>query len=94
VNQLKTINAVLLTSFLSLQYALWAGNKNVFDLYHQNNKIDSLTLTIEQLTLRNDQFLAQVLDLKSGGQAIETLARQELGYVREGEVFYQIIESQ
>ena len=88
---LKYFNTGLISLFLLLQFALWAGDKNVFDLYHLNNTIDQTKNEIEQLTNRNDQFLAEVLDLKNGGQAVETLARQELGFIKEGETIYQVI---
>ena len=88
---LKYFNTSLIGLFLMLQFALWAGDKNVFDLYHLNNTIDQTETEIGQLTKRNDQFLAEVLDLKNGGQAVETLARQELGFIKEGETFYQVI---
>jgi len=88
---LKYLNYGLLSLFLVMQFALWAGDKNVFDLYHLNNAIDQTRTEIGQLTLRNDQFLAEVLDLKNGGQAVETLARQELGFIKQDETFYQVI---
>ncbi len=74
-----------------LQFALWAGDKNLFDLYHLNNTIEQTDQDITQLTQRNDKFLAEVLDLKNGGQAVETIARQELGFIKQGETFYQVI---
>lgn len=88
---LKYVNIALLSTFLVLQFALWAGDKNLFDLYHLNNSIKQTELEVVQLTQRNDKFLAEVLDLKNGGQAVETLARQELGFIKEGETFYQVI---
>lgn len=90
----KVLNIGLLSLFGLLQFALWTGDKNVFDLYHLNNTIDQTLAQIAQLTQRNDQFLAEVLDLKNGGQAVETLARQELGFIKEGETFYQVITNQ
>ncbi len=88
---IKYLNISLLGLFLVMQFALWAGDKNIFDLYHLNNAIDSTGDEIATLTLRNDQFLAEVLDLKNGGQAVETLARQELGFIKQDETFYQVI---
>ena len=35
---------------------------------------------------------AEVLDLKQGLDAIEEHAREDLGMVKEGETFYQIVE--
>ena len=91
-NQLiRYLNYGLLALFLLMQFALWAGDKNVFDLYHLNNSIDQTTAEVSQLTQRNDRFLAEVLDLKNGGQAVETLARQELGFIKQDETFYQVI---
>ncbi len=88
---LKYVNFALVSTFLILQFALWAGDKNLFDLYHLNNSIAQTKLEVVQLTQRNDKMLAEVLDLKNGGQAVETLARQELGFIKEGETFYQVI---
>lgn len=88
---LKYVNISLLSTFLMLQFALWAGDKNMFDLYHLNNSIEQTGQEVVKLTQRNDKFLAEVLDLKNGGQAVETLARQELGFIKEGETFYQVI---
>ena len=90
---LKYVNYALISTLLLLQFALWAGDKNAFDLYHLNNSIEATQLEVAQLTQRNDKFLAEVLDLKNGGQAIETLARQELGFIKEGEIFYQVIRN-
>ncbi len=88
---IKHLNYGLLSLLVLLQFALWTGDKNVFDLYHLHNTIDKTNMEITQLTQRNDQFLAEVLDLKNGGQAVETLARQELGFIKQGETFYQVI---
>ena len=88
---LKNLNSGLLATLLVLQFALWAGDKNLFDLYHLNNTIEQTEQEIGQLSQRNEKFLAEVLDLKNGGQAVETLARQELGFIKEGETFYQVI---
>lgn len=93
-SSIRYLNYGLLSMLAALQFALWAGDKNVFDLYHLNNTIDQVTIEIGELTQRNDQFLAEVLDLKNGGQAVETLARQELGFIKEGEIFYQVITTE
>jgi cell division protein FtsB len=88
---LKYVNIGLVSTFLMLQFALWAGDKNLFDLYHLNNTIEQTDQEITQLTQRNDKLLAEVLDLKNGGQAVETIARQEFGFIKQGETFYQVI---
>lgn len=71
----KNLNIVLLSMFALLQFALWAGDKNVFDLYLLKQAQTQTQQEITRLTLRNDQFLAQIQGLKKGGMAVETIAR-------------------
>ena len=42
---------------------------------------------------RNAAIEADVTDLKSGTGAVEERARQDLGMIKQGEVFVQVLES-
>ena len=46
----------------------------------------------KHLRERNQALAAEVLDLKQGQEAIEERARSELGMIKQGEKFYQIIQ--
>ena len=46
----------------------------------------------QKLQARNEQLKAEVADLKQGLEAIEERARTELGMIKEGETFYQLVE--
>ncbi len=86
------VNFILLLLLFGLQYALWMGDKNVFDLRRLQNTVEAVQIENEQLSRRNDKLLAEVIDLKEGGEMVETLARSELGLIKEGETFYQIVD--
>ena len=45
------------------------------------------------VSLRNHKLLAEVIDLKQGGETVETLARYNLGLIKPDETFYQIIDA-
>lgn len=45
-----------------------------------------------RLKQRNQALQAEIEDLRNGLGAIEERARSELGMVKEGEIFYQVIE--
>ena len=45
-----------------------------------------------RLQERNQALAAEVQDLKQGMEAIEEKARSEMGMIKEGETFYQIVE--
>lgn len=46
----------------------------------------------EHLEARNRALQAEVEDLKKGLAAVEELARKDLGMIKEGETFFQIVE--
>ena len=56
---------------------------------------DAIAAQVEenaQLNERNQTLAAEVDDLKQGYEAIEERARHELGMIKEGETFYQVVE--
>ncbi len=75
-----------------LQYPLWFGSGGVFAIWRLNREISTQQQENAQLKDRNQALEADVDDLKQGLDAIEERARTELGMVKKGEVFYQIIE--
>lgn len=89
---MKPINRILLIIFLGTQYALWFGDKNVFDWHHLHQAAEQTRLENTELEQRNQRLVAEVIDLKEGGETVETIARLELGLIKKGETFYQIID--
>ena len=47
-----------------------------------------------QLVERNKRLEAEVRNLKKGLAALEERARSEMGMVKEGETFFQLVEPQ
>ena len=82
---------LLIVMFLSLQYALWGGRQNAVDLLHLRDQLDSLNVENRDLEQRNNRLHADIIDIKSRLGAIESQARYELGLIKEGETYYQIV---
>ncbi len=89
---LRPLNILLLTLFAGTQYALWFGDKNVFDLYRLKQAVSQTTQTIETQSQENRRFSAEVNALKAEGESVETIARSELGLIKPGEEFYQVVD--
>jgi cell division protein FtsB len=89
---MKIIISILLGLILVLQYKLWLGEGSATEVMRLKNSVDQQTT--ENLTLkeRNETLEAEVTDLKSGLSAIEERARIELGMIKDGETFYQVVE--
>jgi len=83
-------------SFLSLlailQYDLWFGDGSLTAAWRLEEKIVEQQQDNERLQLRNETLAAEVTDLKSGSAAIEERARSELGMIKQGETFVQILD--
>jgi cell division protein FtsB len=88
----KIIRYALLGLLVALQYPLWFGNGGILALWQLQREVAAHKAEIASLHARNRALEAEVLDLKQGLEAIEERARNELGMVKKGETFYQIIE--
>ena len=89
---MQPVNLLLLGLLAGTQYALWFGDKNVFDLYQLEQTAEQTRQQNQDHAERNQRLLSEVVDLKSGGETVETIARTDLGLIKGGETFYQIIE--
>lgn len=76
-----------------LQYPLWFGSGGVLALWRLNREIAAQQSDNLRLKERNAGLAAEVSDLKQGYEAIEERARSELGMIKKGETFYQIIDT-
>jgi cell division protein FtsB len=81
----------LIGLFAFLQYQLWFGNGGVNDIQRLNHVISASEQKNTALASRNHALQADISDLKTGKDATEEQARTELGMVKPGEKYYQIM---
>ncbi|WP_457673833.1 cell division protein FtsB [Thiolapillus sp.] len=89
----RLLFAVLLVMFFVLQYRLWVGQGSRAEVYRLERQIERQQARLEDMRERNDKLRAEVESLKSGLEAVEARARLDLGMIKEGETFYQVIEA-
>ena len=92
--KVKLVLAVFVVMLILLQYALWGGKQNVIDLYRLNRQVVDVRNENHEFQSRNDQLHEDVIDIKSRLSAIESLARFDLGLIKPGETYYQIVWSE
>jgi cell division protein FtsB len=82
----------LLVLLCVLQYRLWIAEGSVAEQHRLQIQIEEKTRINSQLQARNAVLEREVLELQSGNKGVEQRAREQLGLVRQGETFYQIVE--
>ncbi len=75
-----------------LQYRLWLGNGGLLELWNVHIEVETQRAENARLRERNEALNAEVLDLKHGLEAIEERAREDMGMVKQGETFYQVVK--
>ncbi|MGB8636348.1 MAG: cell division protein FtsB [Rhodanobacteraceae bacterium] len=88
---LRVIFALLFVLLLILQYTLWLGDGGYRDVSWLRKQVAAQKAENKRLEERNKALAAEVEDLKQGKQAIEGRARSELGLIKPGETFYQVV---
>jgi cell division protein FtsB len=89
---MRILILLLLMLLVVLQYRLWVGEGSLAEVHGLKQEIAQQRAVLEKLRQRNRALQAEVLDLKKGLDAVEERARSELGMIKEGEIFYQVVE--
>ncbi len=90
---MKIIAFVLLFFLIWLQYKIWLQDGGIPEVIQLQQEVEEVKTEVQQLQERNSSLDAEVKDLKKGLDAIEERARSEMGMIKQGEVYYQVIES-
>ncbi len=89
---MKKLVFILLVLLFWLQYKIWLQKGGIPEVLELEKEVDEQQKTVARLRERNRALEAEVQDLKKGLEAIEERARSEMGMIREGEVYYQVVE--
>jgi len=88
---MKVLLALLLVLLVLLQYRLWMAEDGVRQMWQLRATVAEQRAENAELRQRNMALEAEVEDLRQGQDALEERARSDLGMIREGEVFFQIV---
>lgn len=89
---MKVINLILLSLLIIMLWQRWFGEGGSRDLKQKQDQLELQIKKNKELELRNEELNAEVDDLKKGLEAIEERARSEMGMIKPGETFIQVIE--
>lgn len=90
--RLKLAPVFLLVLLFLLQYRLWFESGGIGDMMMLRKHLAEEQMLNEKLKERNQSLYLQVEQLQKNQSAVESRARQELGMIKKGETFYQVVE--
>ena len=82
----------LLGLLLLLQYRLWFAEGGLAEANRLQVQLEEAEAENAELTARNVELTQEAIALQGGTEAIEKNARENLGLIKEGEVYYQFVE--
>jgi len=88
---MKIVAGILFVLLILLQAQLWFGSHGVFQLWSLEGNIEQIKQKNDNISERNEQLHAEVIELKEGKEALEERARSQLGFIKEGEKFYRVV---
>lgn len=90
-----TLTQILLLALTVLSVALflrlWLGTGSYPEIWDLEGQIAEQKHLNEEQAKRNENLQSEVVDISRDDAAIEDRARSELGMVKDGETFYQVI---
>jgi cell division protein FtsB len=90
---MRLVPIILAALLVAIQFPLWLGRGGWMHVREMEQQLAAQNRTNESLQARNERLAAEVRDLKEGAGAVEERARSEIGMLKDGEVFVQIVEA-
>lgn len=87
----RTVALLLLFLLLLVHMQLWSGRGNVGEVAAIRAQLAEQQAENAKARLANDQLSAEVQDLKQGIDIVEEKARSELGMVKPGEIYVEVV---
>ena len=82
----------LLGLLLLLQYRLWFAEGGLAEANRLGVRLENAEAENAELSARNEALTNEVIALQGGNEAVEKNARENLGLIKEGEIYYQFVE--
>lgn len=89
---MKWFSGLLLILLIFLQYRLWVGEGSLAEVSRLRDEIAKQQGINDRLEARNKLLESEVLELQQGVDSLEERARSELGMIKKGETYYQLID--
>ena len=88
---MRALWCIPLGLFIILQCVLWFASGGLRDVVSLNKSSASLSSQVSALQEKNSKLISDIDDLRDGHEVLELNARNKLGMIKPGEVFYRVV---
>ena len=86
--------AICLILFISLQHSLFLSNNSLFTYFSLNKTLESSSEEVAGYQISNKKLRQEIKGIRKDKTFIEIYARENYGYIKKNEIFYQIIKNE
>ena len=88
---MRSLSIIFIVLIVLIQYPLWAGRGGWYNVFQLTGEYEIQKKINDNLRKNNNALRVEVNDLKKRTDAIEERAREELGMIKKGETYFQVI---
>ena len=88
---MRSLSIIFIVLIVLIQYPLWAGRGGWYNVFQLTGEYEIQKKINDKLRKNNNALRVEVNDLKKRTDAIEERAREELGMIKKGEIYFQVI---
>lgn len=89
---MRILLIIVIAAVAFLQYRLWFAGDGLVHAWRMQSRILVQQAKNDDIIKHNAMLQDETDSLKKGGGAIENRARGDLGMIKKGEVFYQVVK--
>ena len=91
---MKIFHVICLILFVSLQHSLFISSNSLFTYFDLKQTYNSYNNQIILLTRSNNRLNLEIEKINNSKSFLESYARENYGYIKEDEIFFQIIKDE
>ena len=93
MGQMKLFYLISSALFIVLQYSIFLSDNSLFSYLDYNEQLVSKQIKIDMLETKNKKLKNEITKLTNSTYALETFARENYGYIKNEEIFVQILKN-
>jgi cell division protein FtsB len=91
---MKIFHVICLILFVSLQHSLFISSNSLFTYFDLKQAHNSYNNQVTLLTQSNNRLNLEIEKINNSRSFLESYARENYGYIKEDETFFQIIKDE